>query len=57
MKAPDLTFRLLRKKEWHIQHIHDSRTVVPKSQMPPFLHYESWEYEDLADYILYLHTP
>lgn len=57
VKAPDLTLRLLRPREWHIKHIHDSRSVVPKSQMPPFLHYEDYEYEALADYILYLHTP
>ncbi len=57
VKAPDLTFRLLRKKEWHIQHIKDPRTLVPKSEMTPNLHYEPWEYEALADYILYLHKP
>lgn len=57
VKAPDLTLRLLRSREWHIKHIRDSRSVAPKSQMPPFLHYEDYEYEALADYILYLHTP
>lgn len=57
VKAPDLTLRLLRPRDWHIRHIRDSRSVVPKSEMPPFLHYEDFEYEALADYILYLHTP
>jgi hypothetical protein len=57
VKAPDLTFRLLRPKPWHIQHIHDATSVVPNSKMPPFLHYEPYEYDALAEYILYLHTP
>jgi mono/diheme cytochrome c family protein len=57
VKAPDLTLRLLRPRDWHIRHIRDSRSVVPNSQMPPFLHYEQFEYEALADYILYLHVP
>ncbi len=57
VKAPDLTFRLLRPKEWHIQHIKDPRTLVPNSEMPPSLHGEPWEYAALADYILYLHKP
>jgi cbb3-type cytochrome oxidase cytochrome c subunit len=48
---------LLRKKEWHMQHIKDPRTLVPNSEMPPNLHYESWEYHALAEYILYLHKP
>jgi len=54
--APDLTLRLLRSKEWHIKHIHDAQSVVPKSKMPPFFHYEGFEYDALAEYILYLHT-
>ncbi|HSE39368.1 MAG TPA: cytochrome b N-terminal domain-containing protein [Acidobacteriota bacterium] len=57
VKAPDLTFRLLRPKQWHMQHIKDPRTLVPKSEMPPSLHGEPWEYSALADYILYLHKP
>ena len=57
VKSPDLTLRLLRSREWHIEHIRDSRTKVPNSKMPPFLHYETEEYEALADYILYLHSP
>jgi hypothetical protein len=52
--APDLTFRLWRPKAWHIKHIHDSQSVVPHSKMPPFFHYEDFEYDALADYILYL---
>lgn len=55
--GPDLTLRLLRPKEWHIAHIHDSQSVVPNSKMPPFFHYEPYEYDALAEYILYLHTP
>ena len=57
VKAPDLTLRLVRAREWHIKHIRDSRSVVPNSKMPPFWHYEEYEFEALADYILYLHTP
>ncbi len=57
IKGPDLTLRLLRPKEWHIKHIRDSQSVVPDSKMPPFLHYEDFEYEALAEYLLYLHTP
>jgi ubiquinol-cytochrome c reductase cytochrome b subunit len=55
--APDLTLRLLRSKEWHMKHIHDPQSVVPDSKMPPFFHYEEFEYDALAEYILYLHTP
>lgn len=55
--GPDLTLRLLRPKEWHIKHIRDSQSVTPKSKMPPFFHYEPYEYDALAEYILYLHTP
>jgi ubiquinol-cytochrome c reductase cytochrome b subunit len=55
--SPDLTLRLLRTKEWHIKHIHDPQSVVRNSKMPPFFHYERHEYEALAEYILYLHTP
>jgi len=57
IKGPDLTLRLLRPKEWHMKHIRDSQTLVPDSKMPPFLHYEDFEYEALAEYLLYLHTP
>jgi ubiquinol-cytochrome c reductase cytochrome b subunit len=57
VKAPDLTFRLLRTKQWHMQHIKDPRTLVPNSDMPPSLHGEPWEYAALADYIMYLHKP
>lgn len=57
VKAPDLTVRLLRPKKYHIAHIKDPRSLVPKSEMPPFFHYEEWQYDDLAEYILYLHTP
>ncbi len=55
--APDLTLRLLRPKKWHKQHIYDAQSLVRKSKMPPFLHYEEHEYDALAEYILYLHTP
>lgn len=55
--APDLTLRPLRTKSWHVEHIRDPQTVVPNSKMPPFLHYEDYEYSALADYILYLHSP
>ena len=55
--SPDLTFRMLRTKEWHIKHIHDPQSLVRNSKMPPFFHYEPHEYEALAEYILYLHTP
>lgn len=55
--APDLTLRPLRPKSWHVQHIRDSQSVVPNSKMPPFFHYEDYEYSALADYILYLHSP
>ncbi|HEY4490450.1 MAG TPA: c-type cytochrome, partial [Acidobacteriota bacterium] len=57
VKSPDLTFRLLRPKQWHLEHIRDATSVVPNSKMPPFLHYEPYEYDALAEYILYLHTP
>jgi len=57
IKGPDLTLRLLRPKEWHMEHIRDSQSLVPDSKMPPFLHYEDFEYEALAEYLLYLHTP
>ena len=57
IKGPDLTLRLLRPKEWHMKHIRDSQSVVPDSKMPPFLHYEDFEYEALAEYLLYLHSP
>lgn len=55
--SPDLTFRLLRTKEWHKKHIYDPQSLVRNSKMPPFFHYEPHEYEALAEYILYLHTP
>lgn len=55
--GPDLTLRLLRPKQWHVAHIHDAQSVVPNSKMPPFFHYEPSEYDALAEYILYLHTP
>lgn len=55
--GPDLTLRPLKPLAWHVEHIKDPRTKVPKSEMPPFLHYELYEYEALAEYILYLHTP
>ena len=55
--SPDLTLRLLRTKDWHIKHIHDPQSVVRNSKMPPFFHYEPHEYEALAEYILYLHSP
>jgi ubiquinol-cytochrome c reductase cytochrome b subunit len=55
--SPDLTLRLLRTKEWHMKHIHDAQSVVRNSKMPPFFHFEPYEYEALAEYILYLHTP
>ncbi len=57
VKAPDLTFRLLRKKEWHVQHIKDPRTVVPNSEMPPNFHYSASEFDALAEYLWYLHKP
>jgi hypothetical protein len=57
VKAPDLTLRLLRPKSWHIEHIRDAQSVVPGSKMPPFLHYEDYELNALAEYILYLHSP
>ncbi|PWT87727.1 MAG: hypothetical protein C5B54_11835 [Acidobacteria bacterium] len=57
VKAPDLTLRLLRPKSWHIEHIKDAQSVVPNSKMPPFFHYEPYEFDALAEYILYLHTP
>jgi mono/diheme cytochrome c family protein len=57
IKGPDLTLRLLRSKQWHMDHIRDATSVVPESKMPPFLHYEPHEYAALAEYILYLHTP
>jgi quinol-cytochrome oxidoreductase complex cytochrome b subunit len=56
-KGPDLTLRLLRPKEWHKQHIKDAQSVNPVSKMPPFFHYEDSEFDALAEYILYLHTP
>ncbi len=55
--SPDLTLRLLRTKEWHKKHIYDPQSLVPNSKMPPFFHYEPHEYEAMAEYILYLHTP
>ena len=55
--SPDLTLRLIRTKEWHMKHIYDPQSVVRNSKMPPFFHYEPHEYEALAQYILYLHTP
>ena len=55
--SPDLTLRVLRTKEWHMKHIYDPQSVVRNSKMPPFFHYEPHEYEALAEYILYLHTP
>jgi mono/diheme cytochrome c family protein len=56
-KGPNLTLRPLKTEEWHIEHIKDPRSKNPKSEMPPFFHYEPYEYEALAEYILYLHTP
>jgi cytochrome c5 len=53
--APDLTLRLWRSKEWHIKHIHDPQSVNPDSKMPPFFHYEDFEYDALAEYLEYLH--
>lgn len=55
--TPDITLRLLRTKEWHMKHIYDPQSLVRDSKMPPFFHYEPHEYEALAEYILYLHTP
>jgi mono/diheme cytochrome c family protein len=55
--SPDLTLRLPRTKEWHIKHMHDPQSLVPNSKMPPFFHYEPHEYDAMAEYILYLHTP
>ncbi len=55
--SPDLTLRVLRTKKWHMKHIHDPQSLVPKSKMPPFFHYEPHEYDALAEYILYLHSP
>jgi ubiquinol-cytochrome c reductase cytochrome b subunit len=55
--SPDLTLRVLRTKQWHIKHIYDPQSLVRNSKMPPFFHYEPHEYEALAEYILYLHTP
>ncbi len=57
VKAPDLTLRLLRPKSWHVGHIRDAQSVVPDSKMPPFLHYDDYELDALAEYILYLHSP
>jgi hypothetical protein len=56
-EGPDLTLRPLKSLEWHMEHIKDPRSKTPNSEMPPFLHYEPYEYEALAEYILYLHTP
>ncbi len=56
-EGPDLTLRPLKSKQWHMEHIKDPRSKTPGSEMPPFLHYEPSEYEALAEYILYLHTP
>src|SRR5262249_12066798 len=56
-KGPDLTLRLLRPKEYHKQHIKDPQSVNPASKMPPFFHYEDSEFDALAEFILYLHTP
>jgi ubiquinol-cytochrome c reductase cytochrome b subunit len=55
--GPDLTLRPLKSEEWHIEHIKDASSKTPGSKMPPFYHYEPYEYEALAEYILYLHTP
>ncbi|MCI0414955.1 cytochrome b N-terminal domain-containing protein [bacterium] len=56
-KGPDLTIRPLRSKEWHVQHIREPQSLVPNSKMQEFPDFTNAEYNALAEYILYLHSP
>jgi hypothetical protein len=56
-KGPDLTIRPLRSKEWHIQHIREPQSLVANSKMQEFPDFTNAQYNGLAEYILYLHSP